>query len=86
MGSKSHQHQAKRSTLYLSAGGQFNCLQISANEWGSRNQSPIYSILVADLIVLKRGGFAFHMQSNAGFSQLSVPGVKFKVCFITSWR
>lgn len=69
------------------AGGQFNCLQISANEWGSRNQSPIYSILAADLIVLRGGGFCvsqftFHMQSNTGFSQLSVHRVKFKVAVL----
>lgn len=35
------------------AEGQLNWLQISANEWNCRNQSPIYSILVADFIVLK---------------------------------
>ena len=42
----------KGSATYA-AGGQLNCLQISANEGNCRNQSPIYSILAADLIVLK---------------------------------
>lgn len=42
----------KGSATYT-AGGQLNCLQISANEWNYRNQSPIYSILAADLIVLE---------------------------------
>lgn len=34
------------------AGGQLNCLQISANEWNCRNQSPIYFIFAADLMAL----------------------------------
>ena len=82
-----NQPQDKRGMLYLCCRGQFNCLQIYANEWGSRNQSPIYPILAADLTVLRGGGlyvsqFTFHKQPNTGLSQLSVLRVRFKAAVL----